>query len=112
MATCTKEWQDSHTQFVVFIRVTILKANTNMGESMKEVGAVIEDARSAVFKKSESLEGSCAKIHGYDFNHGIDYSKLLKSMVSTGFQASNFGDAIDTVNQMVLNPGVNVKTRV
>lgn len=67
---------------------------------MKE-GKVIEDLRSVVFKESQSLEGTCAKIQGYDFNHGINYPDLLKSLVSTGFQASNLGDAIETVNQMV-----------
>ncbi|PWA35519.1 Deoxyhypusine synthase [Artemisia annua] len=69
---------------------------------MKEASAeVIANARSAIFKQSESLEGTCASIKGYDFNNGINYSELLKSLVSTGFQASNLGDAIDTVNQMV-----------
>lgn len=56
---------------------------------------------STVFKESESLDGRSIKIEGYDFNQGVDYSKLLKSMVSTGFQASNLGDAIEVVNQMV-----------
>ncbi|CAH1431987.1 unnamed protein product [Lactuca virosa] len=71
-----------------------------MGEDVKEAG-VIENLRSVVFKESESLEGSCAKIQGYDFNNGIDYSQILKSLISTGFQASNLGDAIETVNQML-----------
>lgn len=71
-----------------------------MGETNK-AAEMIESARSAVFKESESLEGTCAKIGGYDFNNGIDHSKLLKSMVSTGFQASNLGDAMKIVNQMV-----------
>nr|CAG28996.1 homospermidine synthase [Petasites hybridus] len=62
---------------------------------------MIESARSAVFKESESLEGTCAKIGGYDFNNGINHSQLLKSMVSTGFQASNLGEAMEIVNQML-----------
>lgn len=62
----------------------------------------LESVRSVVFKESESLEGSsCIKIEGYDFNRGVNYSELLSSMVSTGFQASNLGDAIQVVNQMV-----------
>ncbi|KAL7588559.1 hypothetical protein Lser_V15G38883 [Lactuca serriola] len=71
-----------------------------MGEVVKEAG-VIENLRSVVFKESESLEGSCAKIQGYDFNTGINYSQILRSLISTGFQASNLGDAIETVNQML-----------
>ncbi|KAJ9153373.1 hypothetical protein P3X46_026819 [Hevea brasiliensis] len=54
-----------------------------------------------VFKESEHLEGKCIKIEGYDFNEGVNYSQLLKSMVSTGFQASNLGDAIAVVNHML-----------
>lgn len=56
---------------------------------------------STVFKESDSLKGKCVKIEGYDFNQGVNYSQLLRSMVSTGFQASNLGDAIEVVNQMV-----------
>ncbi|PSS01954.1 Deoxyhypusine synthase [Actinidia chinensis var. chinensis] len=62
---------------------------------------VLDSVRSVVFKESETLEGSSTKIEGYDFNRGVNYSELLKSMVSTGFQASNLGDAIQVVNQML-----------
>lgn len=65
-------------------------------------GNLMESVRSAVLKESsEDLEGSCTKIVGYDFNKGVNYAELIKSMVSTGFQASNLGDAIAIVNQMV-----------
>ncbi|KAI7735257.1 hypothetical protein M8C21_030831 [Ambrosia artemisiifolia] len=66
-----------------------------------EDAKVIENLRSVVLKESASLEGSCDKINGYDFNQGVNYSQLLKSFAFTGFQASNFGDAIQTVNQML-----------
>ncbi|KAH7861786.1 hypothetical protein Vadar_030878 [Vaccinium darrowii] len=66
----------------------------------------LESARAAAFKESESLEGSsCIKIEGYNFNQGVNYSELLRSMISTGFQASNLGDAIQVVNQMRSFPG-------
>ncbi|KAL4591503.1 hypothetical protein LXL04_004471 [Taraxacum kok-saghyz] len=87
------DFSESHCLRVQQLRVA------DMGEAVKEAG-VIENLRSVVFKISESLEGSCAKIQGYDFNNGIDYSQILKSLISTGFQASNLGDAIETVNQM------------
>nr|AWH67717.1 deoxyhypusine synthase [Amsonia hubrichtii] len=70
-----------------------------MGEAMKD--NLLDSVRSVVFKESETLEGTCRKIEGYDFNKGVDHRELLKSMVSTGFQASNLGDAIDVVNQML-----------
>nr|AWH67714.1 deoxyhypusine synthase [Tabernaemontana elegans] len=70
-----------------------------MGEATKD--NLLASARSSVFKESETLEGKCQKIEGYDFNKGVDYRELLKSMVSTGFQASNLGDAIEVINQML-----------
>ncbi|GAV91076.1 DS domain-containing protein [Cephalotus follicularis] len=66
-----------------------------------EDNKVMAAVHSTVFRESESLESKCIKIEGYDFNHGVNYSQLLKSMVSTGFQASNLGDAIEVVNQML-----------
>ncbi|KAI9192348.1 hypothetical protein LWI28_021516 [Acer negundo] len=62
---------------------------------------LLASVHSTVFKESESLEGRCVKIEGYDFNQGVNYSLLFKSMLSTGFQASNFGDAIQVVNEML-----------
>lgn len=62
---------------------------------------LLASVHSTVFKESETLEGKFVKIEGYDFNQGINYSQLLKSMVSTGFQATNLGEAIAVVNKMV-----------
>ncbi|XP_076959304.1 deoxyhypusine synthase-like [Bidens hawaiensis] len=72
-----------------------------MGELADNEAKTIENLRSILFKESESLEGACAKINGYNFNQGVNYSQIIKSLVSTGFQASNLGDAIETVNQML-----------
>ncbi|GAB2242944.1 hypothetical protein Droror1_Dr00019719 [Drosera rotundifolia] len=58
------------------------------------------NVHSTVFKESETLQGKSAKIEGYDFNRGVNYQELLKSFITTGFQASNLGDAIEVVNQM------------
>ncbi|WOL02585.1 deoxyhypusine synthase [Canna indica] len=58
--------------------------------------------RSVVFKPSISLEEKrFPRVAGYDFNRGLDLLGLLDSMSSTGFQASNLGDAIEVVNQMI-----------
>lgn len=38
---------------------------------------------------------------GYDFNKGIDYHELFATMISCGFQATNFGRAIEEVNRML-----------
>ncbi|KAF1859246.1 hypothetical protein Lal_00009830 [Lupinus albus] len=74
-----------------------------MSNTVKE-GAIddaIATAHSAAFKESENLQGKCLQIQGYDFNQGINYPQLLQSMLTTGFQASNLGDAIQVINQML-----------
>ncbi|KAK8916711.1 Deoxyhypusine synthase [Platanthera zijinensis] len=58
-----------------------------------------EALKSLVFKESAALDS--LKIGGYNFNDGLDLAGLLKSMVSTGFQATNLGEAMDVVNQMI-----------
>ncbi|RRT39524.1 hypothetical protein B296_00048044 [Ensete ventricosum] len=61
----------------------------------------LDAVRSVVFKPSVSLEEKrFPRVQGYDFNRGCDLIGLLDSMSSTGFQASNLGDAIDVINQM------------
>ncbi|KAL0308529.1 UNVERIFIED_CONTAM: Deoxyhypusine synthase [Sesamum radiatum] len=70
-----------------------------MGEAMKDT--LPESVRSVVFKESEKLDGARPKIEGYDFNKGVNYHELFKSMAFTGFQASNLGDAIQLVNEML-----------
>ncbi|KAL5702639.1 deoxyhypusine synthase [Ranunculus cassubicifolius] len=71
-----------------------------MGEISQEK-TLMESVHSTVFKESETLEGKCLQISGYDFNKGVNYSSLLKSMISTGFQASHLGEAIQVVNHMI-----------
>ncbi|KAH7850987.1 hypothetical protein Vadar_005605 [Vaccinium darrowii] len=84
---------------------TILRAAVAIAMHLKNYGNHFESSldRSNKTRKTDSglwnLQGS--KIEGYDFNQGVNYSELLRSMVSTGFQASNLGDAIQVVNQMV-----------
>nr|CCU83299.1 deoxyhypusine synthase [Distimake quinquefolius] len=72
-----------------------------MGEATRDQNRVMDAVRATVFKKSESLDGGCTKIEGYDFNRGVDYPQLFKSLLSTGFQASNLGEAIQIVNEML-----------
>lgn len=62
-----------------------------------------EIAKDAVLKRSERLSEDTPQVHGYDFNLGVNYSKLLESYGSTGFQATNLGLAIKEINKMVSN---------
>lgn len=70
-----------------------------MGDSKKD--AVFESVHGIVFKESEELADKCTKIEGYDFNKGVNHRELMRSLGSTGFQASNLWDAIEIVDQMV-----------
>jgi len=56
-------------------------------------------AKENILRKSNEVSGTIIK--GYDFNEGINYDKLIDSLSSTGFQASNFSKAIEIVNKMI-----------
>ncbi len=57
-------------------------------------------AKESVLKKSDGSDCT-TKIKGYDFNNGTDYSELLKSYKTMGFQGSAFGKSIDIINDMI-----------
>ncbi|MED6168776.1 hypothetical protein PIB30_014298 [Stylosanthes scabra] len=80
-----------------------------MGEA-KQDNVVLFSVHSTIFKESENLEGKCTKIESYEFNQGLNYHQLLKSMVTTGFQASILGDEIksDHVRFLVQHHMVDV----
>lgn len=40
-------------------------------------------------------------VSGYDFNKGINYPALLQTYLTTGFQATSFGQAIKQIEMMV-----------
>lgn len=57
---------------------------------------------SAVFVKSnDTMIDKTQKVEGFDFNKGVDYDKIFDSYKYIGFQATNLGRAIDTVNAMI-----------
>lgn len=53
----------------------------------------------ATAKRTE--ENNTNEIRGYDLNKGLDYEKILQSYISTGFQATNFGKAVEEINRMI-----------
>nr|AYW00870.1 homospermidine synthase [Lolium arundinaceum] len=73
------------------------------GDCGERNAAALEDVRAILFKPSQSLDDSlCTRIAGADFNDaGLGLAGLLRSLATTGFQASHLGDAIDVVNQML-----------
>lgn len=58
-------------------------------------------ARESVLKPSAELPEDMPKIRGYDFNQGVDLKALLKTYMTTGFQASSLSLAIQEINRMV-----------
>lgn len=70
-----------------------------------EGGAVTEPqiAKDAVLLKSEKLPDVTPIVKGYEWNDGIDHNRLLESYLHCGFQATNFGLAVNEINKMVLN---------
>ncbi|MDP3916819.1 MAG: deoxyhypusine synthase [Nanoarchaeota archaeon] len=40
------------------------------------------------------------EVHGYDFNKGVDYDKIMNQMGSTGFQATHLDKAIKLIRKM------------
>uniref|UniRef100_A0A8C1WX76 Uncharacterized protein n=1 Tax=Cyprinus carpio TaxID=7962 RepID=A0A8C1WX76_CYPCA len=58
-------------------------------------------ARDAVLKESIALPEDMPQIRGYDFNRGMDHRALLQSFLSTAFQASRFGLAVQEINKMI-----------
>ncbi|CAJ0955456.1 unnamed protein product [Ranitomeya imitator] len=60
-----------------------------------------KDAKGTVLMPSVSLPEGTAQIRGYDFNRGVNYEALLQSYLTTGFQASHYGQAVREVNRMI-----------
>ena len=58
-------------------------------------------AEQAVLQPSAPLPEFTEQVKGYDWSQGINYNALLDSYRHTGFQATNFGLAIEEINAMV-----------
>ena len=68
-------------------------------------------ASEAVLVKSEPMPADSQKVIGYDFNQGVDHHALLKSYLTSGFQATNFGLAVEQINAMVSQIKLKNKTK-
>lgn len=58
-------------------------------------------ALESVLKHSTTLAEDVPRVRGYDFNQGVDHRALLQTYLTTGFQATNMGLAIQEINQMI-----------
>lgn len=87
---------DSDPDFLNRFTTHVRMAST--GEETEKRPAVSQDA---VFVASEKMPDDSVKVQGYDFNEGIDYHRLLQSYMTSGFQATNFGLAVEEINRMI-----------
>ncbi|KAK5642661.1 hypothetical protein RI129_008828 [Pyrocoelia pectoralis] len=69
----------------------------NMNDNVKDLYTAAE----AVLTKTGDVSFLKEEVEGYDWNNGIDYNKLLKTYKTSGFQATNFGLAVDEINKMI-----------
>eukprot|EP00924_Labyrinthula_sp_SR-Ha-C_P011234 snap_masked-scaffold_48-processed-gene-1.101-mRNA-1 protein AED:0.02 eAED:0.02 QI:0/-1/0/1/-1/1/1/0/348 len=76
--------------------MTTEKINTNDNE-------VPEVAANAVLQVTEEIPKDAKEVKGYDFNNPFDYNKLMSSYLTTGFQSTNLGKAIEQINLMLEN---------
>lgn len=67
----------------------------------EEQTAVPSIAKEAVLTASQKIADETPIVEGYDFNAGINYDALLGSYLNSGFQATNFGKAVQEINKMV-----------
>ncbi len=58
----------------------------------------LQKGKENVLRESEEPEG--LEIHGYNFDKGVDYEKLIDSFATTGFQATHLAKAIEIINKM------------
>ncbi|CAH1395335.1 unnamed protein product [Nezara viridula] len=70
-----------------------------MDVKVKEVIPSI--AKEAVLVESSPLPKDTPIVKGYDWNSGVDYSRLLQTYMTSGFQSTSFGLAIEEVNKML-----------
>jgi deoxyhypusine synthase len=61
-----------------------------------------KEAKDSIFKKSDQTFLKDRKaISGYDFNSGVRYESMFDSFLQQGFQATNFGRAMQIINLMI-----------
>ena len=58
-------------------------------------------SREAVLIPSDDMPSNAIPVRGYDFNQGIHYNDILNAYLTTGFQATQLGHAINTIHDMV-----------
>ncbi|XP_032524587.2 probable deoxyhypusine synthase [Danaus plexippus] len=58
-------------------------------------------AVNAVLVPSQELPAETPIVSGFNWENGTDYNKILESYLHSGFQATNFGKAVEEINKML-----------
>lgn len=62
---------------------------------------ILEVSKTAVLLSSTTLPQNTPTVSGYEWNAGIDYHEIFKSYKRSGFQATNFGLAVEEIQKMI-----------
>lgn len=60
-----------------------------------------ECAKDAVLVKSQKLPEQTPEVIGYDWERGLNYQKLFESYLTSGYQATNLGLAVQEIDKML-----------
>jgi hypothetical protein len=79
-----------------------LEFQSYLRKKMAQDNAGASEAADAVLLESAPVEGKAVVVEGLNFDEAPPtLDRLVNSMLSSGFQASNLGLAIDEVNRMI-----------
>ena len=71
------------------------------GMASEQRGVVPALSQEAVLLSSASMPEGSVEVKGYDWKDPLDYRSLLQSYATSGFQATNFGLAVEQIKSMV-----------
>ncbi|KAI4490755.1 PREDICTED: probable deoxyhypusine synthase [Polistes canadensis] len=80
--------------------------STKENNTTEEVPQFVKDA---VLVHSSPFPSSTPTVKGYDWNNGINYHNLFESYKNSGFQATNFGLAVNEINRMLIARSIPLK---
>ncbi|KAI4504786.1 hypothetical protein M0802_000336 [Mischocyttarus mexicanus] len=79
---------------------------TKQNNTTNEVPQLVKDA---VLVHSSPFPSSTPTVEGYDWNFGINYHSLFESYKNSGFQATNFGLAVNEIKRMLSARSIPLK---
>ena len=84
-----------------YLHLLIMRMNIFWGDLTDILANNKGTAVQALFMQSETMPEGTPIIAGHDFNGGRSLDDIMAAMLTSGFQASNLGQAVSIVNEMV-----------